>query len=121
MRVLTLKVLIDGTATESLFKMEARVLEQHILIRIHCQKHKGLLVNIIAVIQSFELFVVNNSVLAFGDSILDITIIAEVKDTRLIIFFSLVLSLYYHYLLPLHCLYMNVNIILLYRLVKATT
>ncbi|KAI5417817.1 transcription factor NAI1 [Lathyrus oleraceus] len=71
---------IDGTATESLFKMEARVLEQHILIRIHCQKHKGLLVNIIAVIQSFELFVVNNSVLAFGDSILDITIIAEIGE-----------------------------------------
>ncbi|CAK8562589.1 unnamed protein product [Lathyrus sativus] len=71
---------VEGTSTESLFKMEARVLEQHMLIRIHCQKHKGFLVKIIAEIQSFELFVVNNSVLAFGDSILDITIIAEIGE-----------------------------------------
>ncbi|XP_058734880.1 transcription factor NAI1-like [Vicia villosa] len=70
----------DGSPTESLFKVEAKVSEQHMLIRIHCQKHNGLLVKIISKIQSFELFVVNNSVLAFGDSILDITIIAEIGE-----------------------------------------
>ncbi|KAL5064147.1 hypothetical protein RYX36_025884 [Vicia faba] len=70
----------DGTSTESFFKMEAKVSEQHMLIRIHCQKHNGLLVKIISEIQCFELFVVNNSVLAFGDSILDITIIAEIGE-----------------------------------------
>ncbi|PNX89601.1 transcription factor bHLH25-like protein [Trifolium pratense] len=50
------------------------------LIRIHCQKYDGLLVKIITEIQSYQLSVVNNSVLAFGDSILDITIIAEIGE-----------------------------------------
>ncbi|CAJ2635207.1 unnamed protein product [Trifolium pratense] len=71
----------DGIATgQSLFKVEAKVKGKDMLIRIHCQKYDGLLVKIITEIQSYQLSVVNNSVLAFGDSILDITIIAEIGE-----------------------------------------
>lgn len=60
------------------FQVEARVLGKQVLIRFQCKEHKGLLVKIMVEIQKFQLFVVNNSVLPFGDSTLDITIIAQV-------------------------------------------
>jgi len=66
-------------ATGSSLQVQARVSGKEMLIRIHCQKHKGILVKVMAEIQSFQLFAVNSSVLPFGDSI-DITIIAQVKD-----------------------------------------
>jgi len=69
---------IEG-ATDSSVQVQARVSGKEMLIRIHCQKHKGILVKVMAEIQSFQLFAVNSSVLPFGDSI-DITIIAQVKD-----------------------------------------
>ena len=69
---------IEG-ATDSSVQVQARVSGKEMLIRIHCQKHKGILVKVMAEIQSFQLFAVNSSVLLFGDSI-DITIIAQVKD-----------------------------------------
>lgn len=69
---------IEG-ATDSSVQVQARVSGKEMLIRIHCEKHKGILVKVMAEIQSFQLFAVNSSVLPFGDSI-DITIIAEVKD-----------------------------------------
>lgn len=69
-----------GGSESSLFQAEARVSGKEMLIRIHCQKQKGLLVKIMAEIQTLHLFVINSSVLPFGDSILDITIIAQVKD-----------------------------------------
>ncbi|GAU24840.1 hypothetical protein TSUD_157530 [Trifolium subterraneum] len=71
---------IEGAAIdakESVLQVEARVSGKEMLIRIHCQKHKGLIVKIMAEIQRFQLFVVNSSVLPFGNSILDITIIAQ--------------------------------------------
>lgn len=70
----------DGTASESLINVEAKVSGKHILIRIQCQNHNGFLVKIVTEIQNYQLFVVNNNVMALGDSIVDITIIAEVKD-----------------------------------------
>ncbi|KEH26198.1 basic helix loop helix (bHLH) DNA-binding family protein [Medicago truncatula] len=62
------------------FQVEARILGKYMLIRIQCQEHIGLLVKIMVEIQRFKLFVVNNSVLPFGDSILDITIIAQLDE-----------------------------------------
>ncbi|KAK7263300.1 hypothetical protein RJT34_30888 [Clitoria ternatea] len=67
-------------ADESLFQVEAKVSGQDIMLRIHCQKQKGLLVKILAQIHSYRLSVVNSSVLPFGESILDITIIAQRGD-----------------------------------------
>ncbi|KAK2410303.1 transcription factor bHLH18 [Trifolium repens] len=69
---------IEG-AKESILQVEARVSGKEMLIRIHCQKQKGLLVKIMAEIQSFQLFFVNSSVVPFGDS-MDITIIAQMGE-----------------------------------------
>ncbi|KEH16287.1 basic helix loop helix (bHLH) DNA-binding family protein, partial [Medicago truncatula] len=66
----------DGTA----IKVAAKVSGKKMLIRIHCQKHDGLLVKVITEIQSFQLLVVNNRILAFGDSFHDITVIAEIGE-----------------------------------------
>ncbi|XP_028798044.1 transcription factor bHLH19-like isoform X2 [Neltuma alba] len=70
----------DDDDEEGLAEVEARVLEKEVLVRIHCQKHKGLLVKILAEIQNLQLYVVNSSVLPFGDSNLDVTIIAQMGE-----------------------------------------
>jgi len=67
--------------------VEAKIMGKDVLIRIQCQKQKTFLLNILVEIQKLHLFVVNSSVLAVGDSILDITIIAQVKEN--INFFNL--------------------------------
>lgn len=72
----------DGCGRESLPRVEARVSEKDVLLRIHCQKQKGLLLKILVEIQNLHLFVVNSSVLSFGDSIIDITIVAQVKKSK---------------------------------------
>lgn len=74
----------DGTVVgseEALPHVEARVSEKDVLLRLHCKKQKGLLLKILFEIQNLHLFVVNSSVLPFGDSILDITIVAQVNNT----------------------------------------
>ncbi|XP_039690312.1 transcription factor bHLH25 [Medicago truncatula] len=62
---------------ESLPHVDAKILDKNVLIRIQCQKQKSYLLNKLVEIQKLHLFVVNSSVLAIGDSILDITIIAR--------------------------------------------
>ncbi|CAL5197847.1 unnamed protein product [Lathyrus oleraceus] len=75
---------IEGGAgagdNESLFQVEARELGKEILIRIQSKKKKGVLVKMMEEIQSLELFVVNSSVLPLGDSVIDITIIAQMGE-----------------------------------------
>ncbi|MED6122276.1 hypothetical protein PIB30_038292 [Stylosanthes scabra] len=60
--------------------VEARVAakEKEVLLRIHCKKQKGIYVKLLSEIQRLHLFVVHSSVLPFGDSVLDITIVAQV-------------------------------------------
>ncbi|KAK6159151.1 hypothetical protein DH2020_006465 [Rehmannia glutinosa] len=65
--------------TESLPEIGARFCDKDILINIHCQKRKGVLEKIVAEIEKLNLSVVNNSVVTFGDSALNITVVAE-KD-----------------------------------------
>ncbi|RHN74161.1 putative transcription factor bHLH family [Medicago truncatula] len=64
----------------SIFQVEAKVLGKYMLIRIQCKEYKGLLVKIMVEIQRFQLCIVNSSVLPFGDSIFDITIIAQLGE-----------------------------------------
>ncbi|CAK8539584.1 unnamed protein product [Lathyrus sativus] len=64
----------------SLPEVEARVSEKNVLIRIHCEKEKGVLMKIIHVIENLHLSVISNSTLLFGTTKLDITIIAEMDD-----------------------------------------
>lgn len=64
---------------QALPEIEARVSEKDVLIRIHCEKQKGAVVKILSEIEKLDhLSVVNSSVLPFGNSTLDIAIIAQV-------------------------------------------
>ncbi|KAJ7952683.1 transcription factor bHLH18-like [Quillaja saponaria] len=69
-----------GNSDESLPEVEARVSDKDVLIRIHCEKHKGIFMNVLKEIENLSLSVLNSSVLPFGSSILDITIIAQMDD-----------------------------------------
>ncbi|KAL2348272.1 hypothetical protein Fmac_002272 [Flemingia macrophylla] len=64
----------------SLPQVEARVSDKHVLIRIHCDKQKGLFMNILKEVENLHLSVTNTSVLLFGTSKLDITIVAEMEE-----------------------------------------
>ncbi|KAF2296492.1 hypothetical protein GH714_040453 [Hevea brasiliensis] len=66
-----------GPVDEPLPEIEARICDKEVLIRIHCEKRKGVLEKTIAEIEKLHLSVVNSSVLTFGSSALDVTIIAE--------------------------------------------
>jgi len=87
----------DRCFRESLPRVEARVSDNDVLLRIHCQNRKGLLLKILVEIQNLHLFVVNSSVLSFGESIIDITIVAQVKKSK---YFSGFLIIYSDKWLP---------------------
>ncbi|KAI9107394.1 hypothetical protein K1719_021431 [Acacia pycnantha] len=55
----------------------ARVIRREVLIRIHCENQKGIILNLLAQLNSLHFSIVTHSALPFGNSILDITIIAE--------------------------------------------
>ncbi|KAL2551698.1 transcription factor bHLH [Forsythia ovata] len=67
----------SSSEQQSIPSIEARVCNKHVLFRIHCEKRKGVLVKILGEIEELNLDVVNTSVVPFGSSSLDITIIAE--------------------------------------------
>ncbi|XP_050292039.1 transcription factor bHLH25-like isoform X1 [Quercus robur] len=67
----------DNYSDEALLEIEARISEKDVLIRIHCEKQKGAIVKILSEIEKLHLIVVNSSVLPFGNSTIDITIIAQ--------------------------------------------
>ena len=60
-------------------EVEARVSEKNVLIRVHCEKQKGVLMYILKEIEKLHLSVINSSSLSFGTSMVDITITAEVQ------------------------------------------
>ncbi|OMO56376.1 hypothetical protein CCACVL1_26597 [Corchorus capsularis] len=63
----------------SLPEIEARVSDRDVLIRIHCQKNKGCLPNIINEVENLHLNVLNSNVMTFGHATLDITIVAQME------------------------------------------
>ncbi|KAK4438039.1 Transcription factor [Sesamum alatum] len=65
--------------TEQLPEIEARFCNNDVLISIHCEKRKGVLEKTVAEIEKLHLSVVNSSVMSFGESALNITVIAQ-KD-----------------------------------------
>ncbi|EEF44055.1 DNA binding protein, putative [Ricinus communis] len=69
-----------GPFDEPLPEIEARICDKHVLIRIHCEKRKGVLEKTIAEIEKLHLSVTNSSVLTFGSSALDVTIIAQMDN-----------------------------------------
>ncbi|KAI3978650.1 hypothetical protein MKX01_015825 [Papaver californicum] len=70
----------DDQYVNALPEVEAKISDKNVLIRIHCEKHKGIVVKILAEIEKFHLTVVNSNVMVFGDSSLDITINAKLDE-----------------------------------------
>ncbi|RWR77900.1 transcription factor bHLH18-like protein [Cinnamomum micranthum f. kanehirae] len=70
----------DGSSTKSLPEIEARVSDKSILIKIHCEKRKGVLVKTLAEIEKLHLSVVNTSVMPFASFALDITVMAQMEE-----------------------------------------
>ncbi|XP_030496347.2 transcription factor bHLH18 [Cannabis sativa] len=72
----------DNNQTLTLLpEIEARVYEKDVLIRIHCENHKGIVVKILSEMEKLDhhLSVVNTSVMPFGNCTLDITILAQME------------------------------------------
>ncbi|KAG4393514.1 hypothetical protein GLYMA_03G105000v4 [Glycine max] len=61
-------------------QVEARMLEKEVLIGIHCQKQKDIVLKIMALLQNLHLSLASSSVLPFGTSTVKVTIIAQMGD-----------------------------------------
>ncbi|XP_043711109.1 transcription factor bHLH18-like [Telopea speciosissima] len=61
-------------------EIEARVSDKNVLIRIHCEKQKGIVVKTLAEMEKLHLCVINSSAIPFGESTLDITVVAKMEE-----------------------------------------
>ncbi|XWS33427.1 hypothetical protein CRYUN_Cryun22dG0081700 [Craigia yunnanensis] len=69
----------DSQSNAPFPEIEARVSDKDVLIRIHCEKNKGCISNIINEVEKLHLSVFNSNVLPFGPATLDITIVAQME------------------------------------------
>ncbi|WCJ32061.1 basic helix-loop-helix (bHLH) DNA-binding superfamily protein [Euphorbia peplus] len=69
----------DGSCDQPLPEIEARVSDKDVLIRIHCENQKGCVQKLLSQVEKLPLNVINTSVLPFGNSTLDVTIVAQVE------------------------------------------
>ncbi|KAL5819894.1 hypothetical protein ACOSQ4_023736 [Xanthoceras sorbifolium] len=60
-------------------EIEARVWNRDVIIRIHCEQNKGCIASILSEIENLHLTVINSNVLPFGNSTLEITIVAQMN------------------------------------------
>jgi hypothetical protein len=82
---------LDCTNIQELLEVEAIGIESEkelLLIRIHCEKLKGILLKLLALLESMDLSVSTSSMLPFGKNALHITIIAKVKINHVYVFFN---------------------------------
>lgn len=66
---------------QQLPEIEVRVADRYVLFRIHYEKRKQHMTRILGEIEKFNLIVLNSSVLPFGSSLLDMTIVAQVNSS----------------------------------------
>ncbi|KAK8465135.1 hypothetical protein PHAVU_010G158600 [Phaseolus vulgaris] len=66
--------------SEALPTVEARVFKKDLLIRIHCKLQNGILIKILDHLNTLDLYTTSNSVMPFGSSTLDISIVAQMGD-----------------------------------------
>ncbi|KAL2246801.1 UNVERIFIED_CONTAM: Transcription factor bHLH19 [Sesamum indicum] len=66
-------------------EIEARVCNNHILLRVQCEKHKGVLVDLLSKVEKLNLAILHTNVATFGSLALDITIIADVITISILI------------------------------------
>lgn len=68
----------DSHSDEPLPEVEARLSEKNVLIRIYCEKRKGCTAKILSEIEKLHLTITTSSVLPFGNSTVDMTVVAQV-------------------------------------------
>ncbi|KAL0332386.1 UNVERIFIED_CONTAM: Transcription factor NAI1 [Sesamum calycinum] len=61
-------------------EIEARICDNRILIRVHCENHKGVLVNLLCKVESLNMAMLNTIATPFGNVALHVTIIAELEE-----------------------------------------
>ncbi|CAK8542560.1 unnamed protein product [Lathyrus sativus] len=66
--------------SESVLEVEARVMKKEVLIRIHCEKKKDLVLKIHEMLENFNLTITSSSILPFGASVLVINIFAQMDE-----------------------------------------
>ncbi|KAI5392410.1 hypothetical protein KIW84_076990 [Lathyrus oleraceus] len=69
-----------GTSNNILPNVKARVLQKQVLITIHCEKQKTVMLKILSHLENLHLLVLSSSVLQFGKVNFDITIVAQMGD-----------------------------------------
>nr|XP_019710695.1 transcription factor bHLH18-like [Elaeis guineensis]XP_029124409.1 transcription factor bHLH18-like [Elaeis guineensis] len=71
----------DGSSPDkAIQKVEASLEGKTILMRIHCEKKKGILVKVLSEIEKLHLSVINTGVVPFTDSSLNITVTAQIEE-----------------------------------------
>ncbi|CAI8608352.1 unnamed protein product [Vicia faba] len=61
-------------------KVKARVINNEIMVGIHCEKQENTVVKIMGLLQNLHLSLASSSILPFGNSTLKVTIIAQMND-----------------------------------------
>ncbi|XP_050898517.1 transcription factor bHLH25 isoform X1 [Lathyrus oleraceus] len=70
-----------GTSNHNILpNVKARVLQKQVLITIHCEKQKSVMLKILTHLENLHLLVLSSSVLQFGKVNFDITIVAQMGD-----------------------------------------
>ncbi|CAI9752942.1 unnamed protein product [Fraxinus pennsylvanica] len=70
----------NSSSEQQLPEIEARVCNNHIHLRIHVKKHKGVLSKVPCELEKLNLAIVNINVTPFGNFAFDITIIAVIEE-----------------------------------------
>lgn len=68
------------TTTISLPEIEARISESNVMVRIHCQDGKGVLVTLLAEVEGLHLTITHTNVVSFPASTLIINLMAKVDE-----------------------------------------
>ncbi|KAK1316995.1 Transcription factor bHLH19 [Acorus calamus] len=74
------KMALSDQENVALPEIEARLSDKNVLIRIHCEKLKGVMVKALAEIENLHLTVINTAVVPFGTSVFDITVVAQMDE-----------------------------------------
>lgn len=60
--------------------IEVRMVDKNVLIRVHCEKRKSVLLKSLAELEKLQLSVVNANILSFSDTTLDLTFSAQMEE-----------------------------------------
>ncbi|XP_029116450.1 transcription factor bHLH25 isoform X2 [Elaeis guineensis] len=63
----------------SIPEIEARLSDKTILVRIHCENHKGVMVKVLSEIEKLHVTVTDASIMSFAGSSINITVMAQIE------------------------------------------